>query len=99
MIGYFRLGLTNLFCSAIVARQGMFERILGARVLDRPIAEVALEGRKPILELEKLFLGAGNAVADEVILASEMRKRNSVYNLLSTGGHLFLMGSRIMGSI
>ncbi len=54
----------------------MFQRILGARVLDGPVAEVALEGRKPILELEKLFLGAGDAVADEVVLASEMRKTN-----------------------
>ncbi len=52
----------------------MFQRILGARVLDGSVAEVALEGRKPILELEKLFLGAGDAVADEVVLASEMRK-------------------------
>ncbi len=68
--------MTNLFSSAIVAGQGMFQRVLGARVLDRSVAEVALEGRKPILELEKLFLGAGDAVADEVVLASEMKKTN-----------------------
>jgi hypothetical protein len=72
------LGLVyaNLFCSTVVAGQGMFERVLGARVLDRSVAEVALEGRKPILEFEILFLGAGDAVADEVVLASEMIKTN-----------------------
>ena len=59
-----------LFLSAVVTRQGMFQRIFRARVFDRSSTRMTFKGRKSFLKFLKLFCSARYAVTVEMILAS-----------------------------